>query len=441
MHMHEIKISIVTLGCKVNQYDSAALSESLENHGYTLVPFSARADFYIVNTCAVTEKTEAQSRQFIRRALREHPCCQIIATGCYAQKSMQDLQKLSQRVHVVGNREKNDIPLYIEKIFSTAGHVNAVTDITLEKQFSTQPCTRFFEKTRAFLKIQDGCNSRCSYCIVPSVRGVSRSLPMSEVITRLHLIVQSGYREVVLTGIHLGAYGLDQKPGESIEELLKYLGADTQLSRTRIRLSSIEPTEISAEVISIFATSHNICPHLHIPLQSGDDSILRKMKRPYMSNYFKNLILQLSSTIPDVNIGVDIIVGFPGETNEHFQHTVAFIQELPVGYLHVFPYSRRPGTPAAQFADHVAEPVKKKRVQILRSLSDEKKHSFYAAYRNHCLSVLVEGKRDDSTNLLKGYSKNYIPVMFAGPDHLIGKEIPVKVVNVEKGDVYGVTQL
>lgn len=437
MQKDKINVSIATLGCKVNQCDSAAMCESLGNSGCEIVPFSSQADVHIINTCVVTGKTEAQSRQLIRRALKKNPLSRVVVTGCYPQKSPADLTALSDRVHVVGNREKKDIDLYLSKILNGSKVVSEVSDISLEKSFTTPSASRFFNRTRAFLKIQDGCNSRCSYCIVPSVRGQSRSLPREEVKKRFHLLVQSGYREIVLTGIHLGAYGLDLTPASNIIELLQSLEADDRLSRVRIRLSSIEPTEFSDELIRFLSQSKKVCPHFHIPLQSGDGAVLKKMRRPYTQEFFRGLIESLNLSVSDVNIGIDVIAGFPGETDGQFQNTVELIHGLAAGYLHVFPYSRREGTAAAQFSDHVPEPVKKQRVQILRRLSAEKKHSFYSSYNNRSLSVLVEGKRDGETGLLKGFSRNYIPVLFDGSDELVGNEVEVKVTDVKEDKVYG----
>lgn len=438
MEKNNIKVSIATLGCKVNQCDSGAMLESLAHYGYSIVPFSAQADFCIVNTCVVTEKTEAQSRQLIRRALRLSPGCRVIASGCYAQKSREDLLSISDRVHLIGNREKKDILLYIAGLLNSGPAVNAVADIAGETVFTTPSCSRFFGRTRAFLKIQDGCNSRCSYCIVPSVRGPSRSLPGAEVQERLQLLVSSGYKEIVLTGIHLGSYGLDLTPRATITELLCALEAEARLSHLRIRLSSIEPTEISDELISFISHSSSVCPHVHIPLQSGDETILKKMKRPYDPGFFKERISRILSDLPEVNIGIDVIAGFPGETDEQFQNTVVFIQGLPAGYLHVFPYSRRQGTPAALLAGQVPEAVKKKRSQMLREISEAKKHSFYSSYKQRILSVLLEGKRERSTGMLSGFSKNYIPVFLDGPDGLSGREVLVRVEEVHEGRAYGV---
>ncbi len=430
-------VAIATLGCKVNQCDSAAMAESLTVKGYRLVSFKAPADVYIINTCVVTGSTEAQSRQLVRRALKKNPRAKILVTGCYAQKAAADLSNIGDRVHIAGNREKKDIALYVDKLLKDDFQGASVADIAGEKLFSTPASSHFFDRTRAFLKIQDGCNSRCSYCIVPAVRGISRSLAPAEAVSRFNCLVESGYREIVLTGIHLGAYGLDLTPPTSITDLLHRLEAARRSGSVRIRLSSLEPTEFSEELICFLKHSSSVCPHFHIPLQSGAAQILKKMRRPYTPDFFKQLIEMLTACIPDVNIGIDVIAGFPGETDVQFQETVKLLQSVFAGYLHVFPYSRRPGTPAARFAGHIAEHEKKKRVQVLRQISREKKNRFYTTYINKTLGVLVEGKRVKGTDLFKGFSRNYIPVLFEGSPDMIGREVAVRVQEVRGEMVYG----
>jgi len=437
MNNNKIKISVSTLGCKVNQCDSAAMEESLRSCGYEIVPSSKKADVYIVNTCVVTKKTESQSRQLLRKYLRSSPDCQVIAVGCYAQKSVEELMAVSKRVSVFGNSEKKDIGKYVKELLSNGQTKHHVSDILLEKTFSTPANPLFLDRTRAFLKVQDGCNSCCSYCIVPSVRGKSRSLPKEEFISRLYAFADQDYLEVVLTGIHLGAYGLDLDPAVNILEVLKQIGKDDTFSDMRIRLSSFEPGEFSDELIAFISGSKIICPHVHIPLQSGDPDILKKMRRPYSPSLFSGLTEKLFSAVPDLNMGIDVIVGFPGETDAHFNNTLEFLKQIPAAYLHVFPYSQREGTPAAEFDGQLPEPVKKERVKILRALSDEKKEKFYETFIDQSLPVLVEAKRDKKTGALRGFSRNYIPVIFNGDDDLIGKEILVKLNDVCEDLVVG----
>ncbi|MBN2108207.1 MAG: tRNA (N(6)-L-threonylcarbamoyladenosine(37)-C(2))-methylthiotransferase MtaB [Deltaproteobacteria bacterium] len=438
MTKNNLTISFATLGCKVNQYDSGAMADALRREGFRIVSTAAGADICIINTCVVTESTEAQSRQIIRRVLREQPGCRVIVTGCYAQKSAHELQALSDRVSVIGNTEKKDIAAFVKALQEGGASFTEVSDIAAEKIFTTPACTRLFDRTRAFLKIQDGCNSRCTYCIVPSVRGPSRSLPAGEVKNRIIELQQQGYREIVLTGIHLGAFGLDARPRTSLAELLEGLENDEALAGMRLRLSSIEPAEFTPALIDIIARSKLICPHFHIPLQSGDADVLKKMGRPYSPLLFRDLVMGLTAAIPGLNIGIDVIAGFPGETDRAFDNTAELLQELPAGYLHVFPYSRRSGTPAADFTDQVAEQVKKERALRLRRISDEKRRCFYNGHAGAIMPVLVENRRHKKTGLLRGISRNYIPVLFEGPASLAGKEVPVRIMTTDMDEPQGV---
>ena len=431
------RIAIATLGCKVNYCDSAAMGESLIYGGFEIVPPAGTADAYIINTCTVTEKTDAQSRQLIRRALKANPGAHVIVTGCYAQHAPDAIATISDRIHILGNPDKTAIVSYVKNIFEKKKRVFIVTDSGSETAFSTTALPRFSDRTRAFLKIQDGCNNSCSYCIVPRVRGPGRSLSCSEVLQHSTVLAQSGYREIVLTGIHLGAYGSDLNPPVTLFDLLKSLTADKNLSTMRIRLSSVEPQEFSDELIAFLSRTEKVCPHLHIPLQSGDEAVLKKMNRNYTPSFFKALIEKLLSAIPAVNVGIDVIAGFPGESEAQFQNTRCFIQDLPIGYLHVFPYSRRPGTPAAAWSDQVPEKIKKERTALLREESLKKRARFYSSFLQQKLQVLIEAKRDRSNGLLKGFSRNYIPVLVAGGDELMGKEITVRVIEVRESEVYG----
>ena len=432
-----ITIAIATLGCKVNYYDSAAMGESLLLAGYELVPPAGVADVYIINSCTVTERTDAQSRQLIRRALKANPRAQVIVTGCYAQHSPAAIAAISDWIHILGNPDKAVICSCVKKILEKKKQVFSVTDSIKDKLFRATPLPRFVNRTRAFLKIQDGCNNSCSYCIVPQVRGPSRSLAPAAVAQHSCALAQAGYQEIVLTGIHLGTYGVDLTPPVTLTGLLRSLCSEKTLATARIRLSSLEPQEISDDLIALLSCSGIVCPHLHIPLQSGDESVLKRMNRNYTPAFFKSLVEKLTAAIPGVNIGIDVIAGFPGETEEQFQNTLRFIQDLPAGYLHVFPYSRRPGTPAAQWDEQIPDTIKKERVALLREESLRKRQRLYFSFLKQTLQVLIEAKRDRSSSRLKGFSRNYIPVLVAGGKERIGKEITVMVTEVRENGVYG----
>ena len=368
-------ITIATLGCKVNQFESEAIIDSLEHQGYHTVPFGDLADITIINTCTVTHRADFQSRQMVRKALRFSPNSLIIVTGCYTQVDPQAFAEMKGVTYLLGNREKyflSELLPHMEQ-----GHVGRlqISDIGKETQFLDVPLTSFHRHTRAFLKIQDGCDGHCSYCIVPYARGPSRSLSPERIIEHCAVLKEKGFKEVVLTGIHIGVYGHDFSPPFSLERLLERL--ERAETPPRIRLSSIEPLDFSPALIAFLTQSTKVCPHLHIPIQSGDDDILKKMNRSYTSSFLSSLINDLHRRIPHISLGADVIVGFPGETEKQFQHTQEFIERLPLSYLHVFPFSRRKGTPASGFPHPVRESVMTERAEILRTLGKRKRQSFY----------------------------------------------------------------
>lgn len=430
-----MRIAIATLGCKANQYDSEVIREAFKERDFEIVSFSENADIYVINTCTVTGKTDYQSRQLIRRAHRNNPKATIVVTGCYAQVAPNDLEKIPGVSLVVGNADKERIVDLI-----CVAHPDEVTRVVvnpLEENISLpeKEIKEFSGRTRFFLKIQDGCNAHCSYCIIPFARGPSRSMNPNTVLELLGQIGSSGYKEVVLTGIHLGAYGLNLTPSTSLFHLLTRIEREKPVPR--LRLSSIEPNEINDELTGLLATSDTICPHLHLPLQSGDNGILQRMNRPYSAEHFREQIFTLVNSIPDVAIGVDVIVGFPGEGEQEFYRTFCLIEELPITYLHVFPFSPRKGTPAATFPDSVAGTTIKVRGERLRALGREKKEAFYKSYLNKQLPILIETKRDRKTGLLKGLSRNYIPVLIDGGDGLRNSEITVMITSVRGENVRG----
>ncbi len=402
-------ISVATLGCKVNHFDSEVLMDALEQKGYALIPFEEGAEITVINTCTVTHRADFQSRQMVRRAVRFNPNSLIIVTGCYTQVEPDAFLKIQGVHYLLGNREKNQIPDLLLLMQKGKFPKVQVGDIQEENHFSETPLHSFHRHTRAFLKIQDGCNGRCTYCIVPHARGRSRSLQPERVIENLRILKEKKFKEVVLTGIHLGAYGLDIHPPFPLEKLLREL--EKEETPDRLRLSSIEPGDFSPGLISTLSQSKKICPHLHIAIQAGDDEILNKMNRDYDRSFLSDLIRELRLRIPDLSIGADVIVGFPGETGEKFRNTYGLIESLPFSYLHVFPFSRRKGTPAFQFPQRAAEKEIKKRAETMRELGKQKRQAFYHQFLNQELSVLIEDRKDKETGGWKGFSRNYIPVL------------------------------
>ncbi len=407
-----VRVAVVTLGCKVNQCESAGIAEAMTARGMTIVPFEDEADCYIVNTCTVTGRTDYQSRQLIRRAIRRNPAAAVFVTGCYAQRAPEEIARIPGVSIVAGNTEKESLPQILQEFTAGGGEQVRVDDIRGKRAFSRLGATLFPEHTRAFLKIQDGCDAFCSYCIVPHARGPSRSLPSTEVAARIASLAAGGYREVVLTGIHLGAYGRDLIPPEELESLIRRV-ADERLVE-RLRLSSIEPREITDRLIALLGSSGVVCRHLHIPLQSGDDGILAAMRRDYDAAFFRDLLQRIWAAVPGVAVGIDVMVGFPGETEEAFANTLRLVEEMPVAYLHVFPYSRRPGTPAASMAGQIPDQEKKGRAERLRRVGAEKRRTFAGRFIGTPLTVLTEGRKDAATGFPLGFSDNYIPVAVRG---------------------------
>ncbi len=429
----KIKIALNTLGCKVNQFESAAFLSELKSRGVELVPFSKPADVYIINTCAVTAKAGAQSRQAIRRALKTNPKARLVVTGCYAQIDSHTVLEIADSpICIVGNGFKH----HLVDVALSEGQCDLemhMGDIASQKEICPLTVTDFGERTRAYLKVQDGCNSFCSYCVVPYARGRSRSLVPEKVIEQARIYSDKGYRELVLTGIHLGLYGQDLSPKCDLLSLVKLLTAEDL--PVRYRISSLEPAEISTELLAHMAKSSSIMPYLHIPLQSGDDGILKKMNRRYPASTFKEVVEESAARLPGVAIGVDVLVGFPGEDEAAFQNTYDLLDSLPVTYLHVFPYSKRPGTMAASMKDQVLKKVKEERVALLRQLDHKKRTAFYKKHLGTTQQVLFEGRKEGK--MLRGFSGNYIPVLCKAQPGLINNIISIRLEELTEGGVLG----
>jgi len=432
-------VALSTLGCKVNQYESAAFQTGFVEKGLTLVPFSQAADIYVINTCAVTAKAGAQSRQLIRRALRANPAARFVVTGCYAQIAADEIRDLvNGPVTIVGNGGKR---LLVETALAGLAQSRdeeqdePLGDIRNASDICRLEVRRFGDRTRAFLKVQDGCDNFCSYCIVPYARGRSRSLPPAEVIRQAEIFAEEGYRELVLTGIHVGAYGRDLKPTCQLLDLLPALVE--QSPRVRYRISSLEPTEISPALLRFMAATKNLMPHLHIPLQSGDNDILKKMNRRYMKEDFQRIVRSILASLPNAAIGVDVLVGFPGEDEHAFANTLQLLAELPIAYLHVFPYSKRPGTEAAGMSGQVAKKIKQERVARLRELDHKKRNIFYTNQLDTEHSVLAEAD-SKRPGQYRGFTENYIPVTFSGPAHLANRLVTVRLQHIAGRRVFGV---
>ncbi len=428
--------AVETLGCKVNQYETSYLMEMLDQAGYVIVPFRARADVYVVHGCAVTAKAGFQTRQLLRRAHRANPDALVVAAGCYAQLDADRIARERLATHILGNPAKFDLASWLR----LPGTFDAPCRATESAgractEFEILPVSRMHTgRTRAMLKIQDGCNSFCSYCVVPYVRGRSRSLPRRLVLEQMDRLVAAGYGEIVLTGIHLGQWGKDLSPADSLHGLLE--AADCAVHPPRVRLSSLEPMELDAALLDAVASYSWICPHLHVPLQSGDAQILERMGRPYTPQRYAELIARISEAVPRAAIGADVLTGFPGESDEQFRNTLGFIERLPLAYLHVFPFSPRPGTAAAAFRGRIQGGELKERARLLQELGRCKKREFREKFVGESLDVLVETRL--ASGAWEGLSDNYINVVVRAETELsAGTILPVRIAGFEDDALEG----
>jgi threonylcarbamoyladenosine tRNA methylthiotransferase MtaB len=432
-----LRVAITTLGCKVNQYDSATIEDRLRAEGHTLVPFSETADVYIVNSCTVTNQADAESRQLARRAKRGNPEARIIMTGCYAQVNPKSVARVPEVDHVIGLNHVDDL---LRAVKAELAERIAVSNLRASAKgktpgVETLGALTFSGQTRAFLKIQEGCDLFCTFCIVPMSRGKSRSVPPRIVLEQLDRLAEQGFQEVVLTGIHLGGYGEDLEPRIDLTWLLQAI--EERQPVPRVRLSSIDPHEINDSLMKLLEQSKTLCPHMHIPLQSGDDTILARMRRRYDSVLAHQVLTRLRRTLPQAALGTDLIVGFPGEGEEEFARSLAFLAESPFTYFHVFPYSVRSGTSAAKFPEKVPQPVIDLRARQLRKLGEQKKTDFARGFLGHTLPVLFEHTRDKVSGQLKGYSRNYLRVFAEGSDTLMNREVPVTITRATGAMLWG----
>ncbi len=394
----------------MNQHESAYLHERLKGLGWQPAGREGEADITIVNTCIVTQRAAYQSRQAIRKAIRENPAGSTAAVGCYAQVFSEDLLEIEGIGFIAGNTEKARLPDILNHGMESCEPRVLQGGFSKGGGFDFLPVTEFPGRTRAFLKIQDGCESFCSYCIVPFARGHLRSLDPGLVIKSLISLAENGHREVVLTGVHLGKYGVDLEKGIGLKEMLRMIGKEGL--PLRIRLSSLEPKDIDWDLIELMASEDWICRHFHIPLQSGDDSILKGMNRRYTSKEFARLIERIHMMIPLVALGADVMAGFPGEDDKAFNNTFSLIRDLPVSYLHVFPFSPRKGTAASSLPGRVNQDLIKERAGDLRELGKRKREAFYRSCLGREFSVIPEGWHSKGGSMVKGLSDNYLPLVF-----------------------------
>ncbi|HEY5586138.1 MAG TPA: tRNA (N(6)-L-threonylcarbamoyladenosine(37)-C(2))-methylthiotransferase MtaB [Ruminiclostridium sp.] len=423
-------VAFYTLGCKVNQYESEAISSLFEQKGYDVVPFEQSSDVYIINTCTVTNLSDRKSRQAIRKAKKNNPNSIVAVMGCYAQTASEDVMKLPEVDLVIGTKDRKKIIEYISRIEAGECRINAVDNIMSTRDFEELKVTTYKERTRAYLKIQEGCSQFCSYCIIPYARGPIRSRKPEDIIEEVKGLSQNGFLEIVLTGIHLASYGRDLK-STNLLDIIQRLNMIEEIKR--IRLGSIEPTTISEEFVSAAAKMPKLCPHYHLSLQSGCNKTLRAMNRKYTTDDYRNSVALLKKKIPDVAVTTDIMVGFPGETEEDFKTSLNFAQEIGFSKIHVFKYSPRKGTPAAAFENQISPQEKEKRSRLMLDLSDSLESQYFQNYIGKEMEVLYEQEMHGKKEYIEGLTKNYMRVMSKGGNELKGNIKSTKLEKITSG--------
>ncbi|MCF6095929.1 tRNA (N(6)-L-threonylcarbamoyladenosine(37)-C(2))-methylthiotransferase MtaB [Thermovorax subterraneus] len=426
------KVAFYTLGCKVNQYESDAMAELFKERGYELVDFDEMADVYIINTCTVTNEGARKSRQVIRQATRRNPGATVAVVGCYAQMNADEILQIPGVDVVVGTKDRHKIVDLVEQAKKSDAKIIDVEDIMKVRTFEEIAFKGFRQRTRAFLKIQEGCNMFCSYCIIPYVRGPVRSRPVESILKEAENLAKDGFKEIILTGIHLGLYGADFKNGPSLYDVIEKLSKIEGIKR--IRLSSIEAMELSDDFIKKLAALENFCHHFHIPLQSGSDRILKLMNRRYTVSEFEERIQFIKKIMPDVAITTDVIVGFPGETDEDFENTREFIEKIGFSRLHVFKFSPRVGTPAAKMPEQVPAELKEKRSRELIILSKKLERNFREKFVGKVIDVLFEERDGD---IYFGHTGNYIKVGVRSGEELRNELLKVELIKNEDEFILG----
>ena len=419
-------VAFYTLGCKVNTYETEAVAKMFADEGYERIDFKEEsADVYVINTCTVTNTGDKKSRQIIRRAIRKNPEAIIVVMGCYAQIAPKEVQQIDGVDIVVGTQGRERLMEYVKKYQAEREPIVEVTNILRQRQFEYIDVEHFDGHTRAFLKIQEGCNNFCTFCIIPYARGKIRSRDYHDILRQANDLVANGYKEIVLTGIHTAGYGEDLSD-YNFAQLLTALSTEVP-GLKRLRISSIEASQIDDEVLAVLQASDIIVNHLHIPIQSGTDTILKRMRRKYLTDHYAATIGKLRAIFPDLAVTTDLIVGFPGETEEEFQQTYDFIAKIRFSELHVFPYSLRTGTPAARMDNHVPELIKSMRVSKMISLSDQMAKEYASRFEGRVLDVLVEEVDKDDPEYVIGHTTNYLRVRFKGSKTLLGAIVPVEI--------------
>lgn len=426
------KVAFYTLGCKVNQYETNAMSQELIKHGYEIVDFNEVSDIYIINTCTVTNMSDKKSRQIIRRTKELNPDAVVVATGCYAQVGKEKLKEIEQIDLILGVNEKNEMITYVEEYMETHNKKKVVTDVMMQKEFKDFGMITYTDKTRAVIKIQDGCDRFCSYCIIPYARGRVRSRKLESIIDEVKAICEKGIKEVVITGIHIASYGKDLKEDITLIYLLEELNKIEGIGR--IRLGSLEPMILTVEAVERLSKLEHLCRHFHLSLQSGCDETLKRMNRKYTTEEFRDVVKRLRKAFPEVILTTDIIVGFPGETDKEFEETYEFLKDINFYKMHVFPYSPREGTKAAVMPNQIEKRIKEQRSKRLIGLSDQNEINQNKNYIGKEVEVLFEERHE---GYMKGHTENYIMVKVETEEEWENKLKTVEIVKQDGPELVG----
>ncbi|HQB63523.1 MAG TPA: tRNA (N(6)-L-threonylcarbamoyladenosine(37)-C(2))-methylthiotransferase MtaB [Sedimentibacter sp.] len=429
----EYTVSFITLGCKVNQFETEAMTEILEDEGFKVLPPEEASDIYIINTCAVTKESERKSRQFINKAKRFNPDALVVAVGCSVQLNSDKINKETQADIIIGTKHKGNIGKLIKDKLKDIKQDYEIDDFQRRERFEELKISTVHDKTRANIKIQDGCSQFCSYCIIPYVRGPIRSRNHEDIIKEVKRIAENGYKEIVLNGIHISSYGKDFKEENCLIELIEDINKIKGIER--IRLGSIEPNLINEDFMKRYAALDKTCDHFHLSLQSGSDSVLKRMNRKYTAEEYKNNVALIREFMPAAGITTDIIVGFPGETDEEFNETMEFVKAINFSRIHVFKYSMREGTKAADMEPQVAGTIKFNRSRLLIDLGERISHEFMGGFIGRDLPVLIETQNDD--NLYEGYTTNYLKVLLKSDINVRNEIIKVHIKGIRNDYLVG----
>ena len=429
-----LKVAFHTLGCKVNQHDSAIMAALFQDAGYTIVDFNDKADVYVVNTCTVTHLSDRKSRQMIRRAAGENPDATVVVCGCYAQTAKNELEALDEVDLIIGTNERQRVVEAVEEF--RANHVKTAYMPDDDELFVYEdlPHERVSGMTRAYVKVQEGCDQFCAYCIIPYARGPLRSRSEEDTIAEINMLVDKGYKEVILTGIHLGAYGRGVKDQTcDLTGLCRRILDETKIER--LRLGSLEGIEVTDELIDMIATNPRMAQHLHLPLQSGCDRTLEAMRRPYDSEAFRDMMRSIRQRVPDIAITTDLMVGFPDETEEDFKESLVFCNDIAFANMHIFKYSMRGGTPAAAMTGQIDPQIKERRAKQMADVAQKNKHEYEQRFVGKTLRILVEEQNKEG--LWTGHSSNYLFVAFPGEGIQSGDFVDVKLTEAGKNRLLG----